>query len=288
MARDEVRLLVARPRRVEHAIFRSIADHLTPGDLLVVNTSATLPAAVDGLRANGVRGPVHVAAELDDGSWVVEFRRTDNSGPQSDVRPGELVEITGSQRLRVEEAYPESGVAGSRLWRATPTPERNRVDYLLDHGRPIRYGYLSGRWPLEDVQNVYALEPGSAEMPSAGRPLSRRVLVQLMASGVVVAPIVLHTGVSSPEKHEPPMAERFDVSEATARLVNLVRQSGRRVVAVGTTSARALESVADEDGTRLGRKWMDEPRLEPGPTGARGHRVGQWSARAGGKSSDAA
>jgi S-adenosylmethionine:tRNA ribosyltransferase-isomerase len=258
LARDGVRLLVARPGGLEHTVFRSLAEHLEPGDLLVVNTSATLPAAVDGLRDGGVRGPVHVASALEDGSWVVEFRRTDNSGHQTDVRPGELVEITGGQRLRVEEAYPQAGVGGSRLWRVTPTPERDRVAFLLDHGRPIRYGYLSGRWPLGDLQNVYAVEPGSAEMPSAGRPLSRRVLVRLMANGIVVAPIVLHTGVSSPEKHEPPMPEQFEVPEATARLVNLAGTAGRRVVAVGTTSARALESVADDRGTvSAGGGWTN-------------------------------
>jgi S-adenosylmethionine:tRNA ribosyltransferase-isomerase len=258
LARDGVRLLVARPGGIEHTIFRSLADHLAPGDLLVVNTSATLPAAVDGLRDNGVRGPVHVATALDDGSWVVEFRRTDNSGPQTDVRPGELVEITGGQRLLVAGAYPEAGVIGSRLWRVEPIPGRDRVAYLLDHGRPIRYGYLVDRWPLGDLQNVYALEPGSAEMPSAGRPLSRRVLVGLMAKGVVVAPIVLHTGVSSPERHEPPMPEHFEVSEATARLVNLASTTGRRVVAVGTTSARALESVSDARGiVSAGSGWTN-------------------------------
>ena len=258
LARDGVRLMVVRPRGVEHAVFWNIVDQLAAGDLLVVNTSATLPAAVDGVRANGLRGPVHVATALDDRSWVVELRLTDNSGPQTDVRPGEIVQVAGGLGLRVEESYPEAGVTASRLWRVTPTPQRDRVPYLLDHGRPIRYGYLSGRWPLGDLQNVYALDPGSAEMASAGRPFSRRVLVRLMAKGVVVAPIVLHTGVSSPEKHEPPMKERFEVSEATARLVNLARSSGGRVVAVGTTSARALESVADAQGVvSAGSGWTE-------------------------------
>jgi S-adenosylmethionine:tRNA ribosyltransferase-isomerase len=253
LARDGVRLLVALPGGVEHTVFRTLADHLRPGDLLVVNTSATLPAAVDGVRASGVRGPVHVASGLDDGSWVVEVRRTDNSGPQTDVRPGEVIELTGGQRIRVEAAFPDEQATGARLWRVRPTPVRDRVAYLLDHGRPIRYGYLSGTWPLGDLQNVYAVEPGSAEMPSAGRPLSRRGLVQLMGRGVVVAPIVLHTGVSSPDKHEPPMPERFEVSEATARLVNLATVTGGRVVAVGSTSARALETVAAPGGTVTAR-----------------------------------
>jgi S-adenosylmethionine:tRNA ribosyltransferase-isomerase len=258
VARDGVRLLVAGPVGLEHTVFRNLPEYLEPGDLLVVNTSATLPAAVDGVRANGARGPLHVAAELDDGSWIVEVRRPDNSGPQTDIAKGEVVELTGGVRLRVEQAYPTPCVPGSRLWRATPIPARSRLDYLLDHGRPIGYGYLTGGWPIGDLQNVYALQPGSAEMASAGRPLTRRVLVRLMAAGVMVAPIVLHTGVSSPEKHEPPTPERFEVPEPTAQLANLARSSGRRVVAVGTTSARALESVADERGVvSAASGWTD-------------------------------
>jgi S-adenosylmethionine:tRNA ribosyltransferase-isomerase len=258
LARDGVRLLVSRPGAVEHTVFRRLADHLAPGDLLVVNTSATLPAAVDGLRSNGVRSAVHVAVGLDDGSWVVEVRRTDNSGPQTDLRPGEEIDLTGGQRVRVDAAYPDESVADARLWRVTPMPPRDRVGYLAKHGRPIRYGYLSGSWPLADLQNVYADRPGSAEMPSAGRPITRRMLVGLMARGVVVAPIVLHTGVSSPEKHEPPMSERYQVSETTARLVNMTRDAGRRVVAIGTTSVRALESAAEPAGDVSARKgWTD-------------------------------
>ena len=258
LARDGVRLLVARPGGVQHTVFRALSDHLSPGDLLVVNTSATVPAAVDGLRGNGVRSPVHIASGLDDGTWVVEVRLPDSSGPQTELSPGEVIELTGVQRVRIEEAFPDSGAAVSRLWRVTPTPGRDRLSYLLDHGRPIRYGYLSASWPLGDLQNVYADEPGSAEMPSAGRPLSRRVLVQLMVRGVVIAPLVLHTGVSSPEKHEPPMPEPFSVPQSTADLVNLTTRAGRRVVAVGTTSVRALESATDESGRVTARRgWTD-------------------------------
>ncbi len=258
VARDGVRLLVARPHSVEHTVFNRLAEHLRAGDLLVVNTSATLPAAVDGLRGNGVRSPVHLAAQLDDGSWVVEVRRADGSGPQTDVSPGEVIELSGEQQVRVDAAFPDEGEAGARLWRVTPVPGRDRTGYLLEHGRPIRYGYLSGSWPIDDLQNVYADRPGSAEMPSAGRPITRRVLVQLMARGIVVAPIVLHTGVSSPEKHEPPMPEPFDVPAATARLVNVTRESAGRVVAVGTTSVRALESAADATGRVTARRgWTD-------------------------------
>ena len=139
-----------------------------------------------------------------------------------------------------------------------PLPAIDRVDYLWEQGRPIRYPYLDGSWPLAALQNVYAEQPGSAEMASAGRSLTERTLVRLMARGVAVAPVVLHTGVSSQEGHEPPQPEWFTVPAATARLVAGTRAAGRRVVAVGTTVVRALESAAPAAGSSrptAGRRW---------------------------------
>lgn len=258
LARDEVRLLVSSPQRTWHVRFRDLPDALTPGDLLVVNTSATLPAAIDGRRADGAISPVHVATALDDGAWVVEVRRPDNAGPQTGVQPGERIELHGGVELDVEASYPIPGVVGSRLWRATPHPPVDRTSYLLDHGRPVRYGYLAEPWPLRDLQTVFADEPGSAEMPSAGRPFTSRLLVKLLVRGITVAPVVLHAGVSSPEKHEPPVPEWFRVPEATARLVSATRAAGGRVTAVGTTVTRALETVAGPDGrVTAGFGWTD-------------------------------
>jgi S-adenosylmethionine:tRNA ribosyltransferase-isomerase len=95
-------------------------------------------------------------------------------------------------------------------------------------------------------------------MASAGRPFTEKLLVRLMTRGVPVVPLTLHTGVSSPELHEPPYAERFVVPEVTARLVTSTRQAGGRVVAVGTTVTRALETATDDDGvTRAARGWTD-------------------------------
>jgi S-adenosylmethionine:tRNA ribosyltransferase-isomerase len=258
VARDGVQLLVASPDQVRHRHFRDLADVLEPGDLVVVNTSGTLPAAVDAVRRTGQRPVVHVSTVLDDGSWVVEVRRPDNSGPVDDVVPGEELDLAGGLYLTVTDSFPVPGVPGSRLWQATAPSRVDRVTYLADHGRPIRYGYLTGAWPLGDLQNVYAGEPGSAEMASAGRPFTERLLVRLVSRGVVVAPLVLHTGVSSPEKHEPPAPEPYDVPVATTDLVNLTRRAGRRVVAVGTTVTRALESVAAPDGiVTAGSGWTD-------------------------------
>jgi S-adenosylmethionine:tRNA ribosyltransferase-isomerase len=254
LARDGVRLLVARPDRVEHRRFHDLAAVLEPGDLLVVNTSATLPAALDVRHHDGRAMTLHVSVALDDGDWVVEPRRPD--GPETDVAGGDRLGLPGVV-LTLVAPYPDEH-APRRLWRARPWPPVGLAGYLATYGRPIAYGHLSGGFPLADHQTVVATDPGSAEIPSAGRPLSEHLLVRLMARGVTVAPLLLHCGVSSPEKHEPPTPERYRVPPATARLVNSARDAGSRVVAVGTTVVRALETVAAPDGTvSPGHGWTD-------------------------------
>jgi S-adenosylmethionine:tRNA ribosyltransferase-isomerase len=257
LSRDGVRLLAARRDGVTVHRFRDLPDLLSPGDLLVVNTSATLPARLEAVRADGVGTPVHVSTALDDGSWVVEVRRPDNTGPDRGVEPGSVLTLPGGVTLHLLDGFPEPGRA-SRLWRARTEPAVPALEHLRAHGRPIRYGYLAGPVPLAALQTVYATEPGSAEMASAGRPFTAPLLVRLMARGVAVVPLVLHAGVSSPELHEPPAPERFAVPGATARFVTSTRAAGGRVVAVGTTVTRALETVTGSDGvTRAGAGWTD-------------------------------
>lgn len=257
LPRDGVTLLAARPDAVTVHRFRDLPDLLSPGDLLVVNTSATLPARLDAVRADGVATPVHVSTTLDDGSWVVEVRRPDNTGPDRGVEPGAALALPGGVTLHLLEGFPAPG-RDSRLWRARAEPAVPVQEHLRAHGRPIRYGYLAGPVPLAALQTVYATEPGSAEMASAGRPFTAPLLVRLMARGIAVVPLVLHAGVSSPELHEPPAPERFAVPAATARSVTGTRAAGGRVVAVGTTVTRALETVTGPDGvTRAGSGWTD-------------------------------
>ncbi|HET6531472.1 MAG TPA: S-adenosylmethionine:tRNA ribosyltransferase-isomerase [Actinoplanes sp.] len=263
LARDGVRLLIARPGRIRHARFHDLPRHLRPGDIVVVNTSATLPAAVRGT----VTGPgrhrtdVHIATQLPDGSWIIEVRSADRTGPDTSLAPGRVIVLPGPRRVTLASSFPEPGRPAARLWKARPAGGDalpDRVTYLSAHGRPITYGRLTGRFPLSDYQTTYATRPGSAELVSAGRPITERVLVRLISLGITVAPLVLHTGVSSPEAHEPPAPEEFDVPADTARLVNSARDAGRRVVAVGTTVARALESVTGADGVvRPGTGWTD-------------------------------
>ncbi|MEU4248673.1 S-adenosylmethionine:tRNA ribosyltransferase-isomerase [Amycolatopsis sp. NPDC026612] len=249
LTRDQVRLLVASPAGVHHTAFTSLGEHLRPGDLLVVNTSGTLPAAVDARRADRPI-VVHFATPLDDGSWVVELRAP--GGPLLDGRPGERLSLAGDASLTLL-APMVPGAA--RLWRAAVSVEVPEL--LAATGRPIRYGYVPRAWPLADYQTAFAREPGSAEMPSAARPFTAELVTRLVTDGVLVAPLLLHTGVSSPEAAEPPQAERFRVPGTTAALASWVRSRGGRVIAVGTTAARALESAASEGDLRAAEGWTD-------------------------------
>jgi S-adenosylmethionine:tRNA ribosyltransferase-isomerase len=262
LQRDEVRLMTVRRSGITSTRFRDLPDLLEPGDLLVVNTSPTLPARLPARRADGAVVPLHWSTSLDDGDWVVELRRPDNTGPDLGVEPGTVLVLPDGVRVTLLTGYPDAA-RPSRLWRARTDPPVPTTAFLLAHGRPIGYGYLRGDFPLADFQTVYAADPGdtglgSAEMASAGRPFTAELLVRLMARGISVVPLTLHTGVSSPELHEPPYPERFTVPEGTARLVNATRQVGRRVVAVGTTVTRALETATDDDGvTRTTAGWTD-------------------------------
>ncbi len=248
--RDGVRLLVARDgAAIEHRGFRDLPDALAPGELVVVNTSDTEPAAVDGTRDDGRPVVLHVSGPHRAGGHVVELR-TPDGGRVGDARAGERVHLPAGVTATLLAAVP--GAAPGRLWQAVVPVEGGLRGWLAVTGRPIAYSHLRGRWPLADHRTVFATpvpgEFGSAEMPSAGRPFTAPVLAGLRARGIGTATLVLHTGVSSPEAGEEPQPERFRVPADTAAAVNAVRDSGGRVVAVGTTVTRALESAAGPDG----------------------------------------
>ncbi|HZO77508.1 MAG TPA: S-adenosylmethionine:tRNA ribosyltransferase-isomerase [Solirubrobacteraceae bacterium] len=245
LARDGVRLLVAHSadRTIEHRHFFDLPDLLEPGDLLVVNVSSTLPAAVVARRGD-LR--VHFSTRvpgLDDRWRVVELRSPDGSTPLK-ARTGQRIALPGGAELELAAPY----LAGGRLVVARLHGAVAIEPYLERHGEPIRYGYVAEAFPLEAYQNVYARIPGSSEMPSAGRPFTAELMGRLVAKDVEIAPLTLHAGVSSPERHEPPFPEEFEVPETTALRVN----AARRVIAVGTTVVRALETQARPNGKVLG------------------------------------
>ncbi|MFD7282544.1 S-adenosylmethionine:tRNA ribosyltransferase-isomerase [Streptomyces sp. NPDC059862] len=258
--RDAVRLLVSRGAEVSHHAFVELPRLLRAGDLLVVNTSPTLAAAVDG-RIGHARVVVHFSTRGDDGRWAVELRDPDGKGTtraRAGCLAGTEVRLPGGVRLVVEEPL---SARGERLWWARPSGA-GVLGMLREHGRPIRYSYTERDQPLSVYQTVFALPSadgaGSAEMPSAARPFTVRMVTELVSRGVQFAPVTLHTGVASAEAHEPPYPERFRVSEASARLINAVRAGDGRVIAVGTTAVRAVESAAGADGVVRGREgWTD-------------------------------
>jgi S-adenosylmethionine:tRNA ribosyltransferase-isomerase len=260
--RDDVRLLVAhRAGLVSHAHFSELPELLAPGDLLAINTSATLPAAIP-VRGDQPDLRLHLSSPAPDrdgggepgsrgGAWVVELRlggERFGGGAEGDV----LLLPGGGMAVLLERD------AGGRLWLATLQLPAAVPHYLARHGEPIRYAHAAQAWPLERYQTVYANAPGSAEMPSAGRAFTPELVTQLVAAGIDVAPLVLHTGVSSLEAGERPHAEWFRVPRSTAARINLARELGGRAIAVGTTAVRALESAVDGDG-RVGERegWTD-------------------------------
>jgi S-adenosylmethionine:tRNA ribosyltransferase-isomerase len=339
LGRDAVRLLVSRGEEVSHHTFAELPRLLRAGDLLVVNTSPTLAAAVDGWIGHA-RVVVHFSTRADDGRWSVELREPEEPGGTGSrtgggteqgskrvsgrgksptraradapsetkgttraradapsetkgttrahagagaetkgttrARAGAGAETKGTTRaraggpagtevrlpggLRLVLQEPVSADA-DRLWWARASGA-DVLRTLREHGRPIRYGYTERDQPLSAYQTVFALPSpdgtGSAEMPSAARPFTARLVAELVSRGVQFAPVTLHTGVASAEAHEPPYPERFAVPEASARLINAVRAGDGRVIAVGTTAVRAVESAAGPDGVVRAREgWTD-------------------------------
>lgn len=256
--RDDVRLLVSlvAEGKVLHSHFRELASFLKAGDALVINTSATRPAALPATRSNGMSLRLHLSIELPAGLWLVELRRPvgRKHEPFFNGEVGETLLLPGGGCVALHHPYGE----GKRLWVATLSLPEKVDDYLAQHGQPIRYNYVREAWPLAYYQTVYTTEPGSAEMPSAGRAFTPELITALVAKGVQVLPLLLHTGVASQEAHEKPYAEFYRVPAATARALNGVRAARRRVVAVGTTVVRALETVADDVGqVHPGEGWTN-------------------------------
>jgi S-adenosylmethionine:tRNA ribosyltransferase-isomerase len=283
LARDEVRLMVSRvdDDALTHASFRDFPNFLDAGDVLVVNASATINAALDAWRkaenGSAERIELHLSSPLPTPRrrWVVELRRITASGnaPLLTAKPGEHIRLPGGATATLVEPFrpkdhrlveeregdslcfalhaPELDASGDiavRLWVADLEHTGDVLAYAAKHGSPIRYDYVRDEWPLEYYQTVFATDAGSAEMPSAGRPFTHEIIVRLQRKGVRVVPIVLHTGVASLESDEPPYPERFSVSATTADAVNRAHAGGGRVVAVGTTVVRALETVASVGG----------------------------------------
>ncbi len=264
LARDEVRLMVSyiSTNTTVHTQFRHIGDFLEPGDVLVINTSGTLNAALPAVRSDGTQFELHLSTHLSTNTWVVEMRayqdkQKKTTRPFYTIQPEESFELPGGAGITLHTPYVPNQ-AFRRLWVASLHLYEPLHAYLEQYGFPIRYNYVQKGWPLSYYQTVYATEPGSAEMPSAGRAFTPELLTGLIARGIQIAPLLLHTGVASTEQNEPVYDEYYRVPEPTARIINAAHLARQRVIAVGTTAVRALETVTDSHGiTHLGEGWTD-------------------------------
>jgi S-adenosylmethionine:tRNA ribosyltransferase-isomerase len=257
LTRDAVRMLVSERSSgaLTHSTFGALPSFLREGDLVVVNTSAVIPAAVVASSDDGTTVMVHLSTRLDDGRWVLELRRIDDQTTRRWDGPVPLrLDVGADATISLDRPYLNS----ERLWVARLDLPQPVFTWLAVHGRPIRYSYVDRAWPIAAYQNVYATDPGSAEMPSAGRPFTPEVITRLVARGIGVTPLVLHTGVASLESTELPYPERLRIPATTANRVNDTHRDGGRVIAVGTTVVRALETAGGDDGVvRSLDGWTD-------------------------------
>jgi S-adenosylmethionine:tRNA ribosyltransferase-isomerase len=256
LRRDGVRLVVSRgPRPPATTHFSNLGAFLDAGDLLLVNTSSTIPAALDGLLPDGQPIVVHLSGVLPGDVWLVEPRQpADGATAPLTLAAPVAVDLLGGGQVRLLDHFQDS----QRLWLAKLRIPEDVLAYTAQHGRPIRYRHVGRDWPLTRYQTVFGREPGSAEMPSASRPFTDELVTNLIARGVQVAPLLLHTGVSSLEGGEAPYPERFQVPSSTAAEINETRARGGQVIAIGTTVVRAVASVTDERGTvHPGKGWTE-------------------------------
>jgi S-adenosylmethionine:tRNA ribosyltransferase-isomerase len=264
LRRDEVRLMVSYldDDRVVHSRFGDLPEFLRAGDTLVVNTSGTMNAALPAERSDDSPLTVHLSTHLPADLWVVELRSPSGDEPVLDGKSGEVLSLPAGASMVLHTPYlaerRHHDAGSNRLWISTLNLPVNLNEYLDRYGSPIRYRYVRESWPSDYYQTVYATEMGSAEMPSAGRAFTPELITRLVANGVSVVPLILHTGVASLEDDEPPYEEFYRVPPETATAINAARRTGRRVIAVGTTVVRALETVTDRDGsTHPGEGWTD-------------------------------
>jgi S-adenosylmethionine:tRNA ribosyltransferase-isomerase len=264
LGRDDVRLMVSHfaSGQIQHTQFQELASVLERGDVLVINTSRTRNAALRALRVDCTQLELHLSTHLQGDIWTVEVRAVDGEGKShhfDGARHGERLTLIAGASATLRGPFVSdcvSGAASGTLWEAELRLPIPADEYLARHAFPIRYNYVKASWPLSYYQTVYATESGSAEMPSAGRPFTLELLAQLRSQGIQVVPLILHTGISNVEAHEPPYQEFYRIPPDTAQAVNDAKQARSRVVAVGTTVVRALESVTSAEGTvHAGEGW---------------------------------
>jgi S-adenosylmethionine:tRNA ribosyltransferase-isomerase len=242
-----------------------LPELLLPGDLLIVNDAATLPASLPARSPSGRAMEIRLARQCGGDLWQAvlfgpgDWRTpTELRDPPEKLTPGAAIEIRPDFVAEVLEVSPLSdrlvtlrfNRTGASFWAA-----------LYAHGRPVQYSYHLEDVPLWSVQTVYAARPWSMEMPSAGRPLTWSVLLALKRRGIKLASLTHSAGLSSVGDEDLdanlPLTERFDIPQATIDAIEEARGRRARVIAVGTTVVRALEGGNLGEGLRPGLGQTD-------------------------------
>jgi len=269
LPRDGVRMLVSyrADDQLLHARFSDLPSFLREGDVLIVNTSGTFNAALPTQLPDGQAGRVHLSTPLENGAWLVEVRQiTGNKSLRyKGLKAGQTLPLPQGGKIKIDSPFYRTPPDEDHLhlWKAELIISTSLEGYLNKNGQPIRYDKVHKKYPLSYYQTVFSTEKGSAEMPSAGRAFTADLVTQLVIKGVQIAPLLLHTGVSSPEVDEEPYPEFFRVPAFTASLVNQAKRDGRRIVAVGTTAIRAIESSLDDFGRVVPDEGMTDLFITP-------------------------
>lgn len=253
ISRDEVKLLVSTMSndQIVHSQFKNLEAFLRPGDVLVVNTSGTLKAALEAWRPNGQLVRIHFSNQLKNGQWLVEVRQIINGSSQRlhDIAQGEILALKHGGSIQLDRLYYSNTRKDHlKLWMANLQLPIELAAYFDYYGMPIRYHHTKAIYPQRYYQTAFARELGSAEMPSAGRAFTPELITRLVSKGILFAPILLHTGVASLEIDERPYEEYYEVPESSAAIINLAKSKGQRIIAVGTTAVRAIETVSQSNG----------------------------------------
>ena len=254
IARDEVRLMVSNKitDKIEHDIFKNLTSYLQEGDVLVINTSGTLNAAIPTILPNKKPGRIHLSTKLNEKEWIVEFRQIHGKKTKRffGISPDQLFDLPFGGKAKTLESFYQNNSSNSHLslWKVEFYFEESVEEFLEKNGIPIRYDDVHNIYPNSYYQTVFANQYGSAEMPSAGRAFTTELVTKLVSKGIQFAPILLHTGVASLEIDEKPYPEYFEVSKGSANIVNQAKSENRRIIAIGTTAIRAIESATQNDG----------------------------------------
>jgi len=269
LQRDEVRLMISNREndKIHHTSFKNITSYLQEGDVLIINTSGTLKAAIPITLPNGEEGRIHLSTKKEENNWLIEIRQVIGNKTKRfhGIKQGDTFELPEGGVMKITKAFYGNQLETThlQLWKAKFSLPISIKSFLDKYGIPIRYSDVQDIYPSSYYQTVFANELGSAEMPSAGRAFTSALVTELVSKGIQFAPVLLHTGVASLEVNEKPFPEYFKVSATTADLINRAQMENRRIIAVGTTAIRAIESAVGENGLVVSKQGFTNLFITP-------------------------